>query len=194
MFAMAIGANRRVPHTPRNRFAMYALAVSRKDIGMTFSAGFGDSGAPNLRLGIAGREDGVSTVTISAYCPALVAGHGARVDALQVCLYRADQRDAELLRYFGIRVTNGTGLRDVFCIDWRARVRRWDKLMNIAVTARASRRFFKTLGARLCVDAFPVSFHSCSVAGIALPRLQFGFVGQRRNIAVTGRALERTMH
>ena len=90
-------------------------------------------------------------------------------------------------------MTNGASLGDVFRIHRRTRLGARDELVNIAVTARASRRLFKTLGARLCVNTLGVSFHAGSMAGRALYGLHGSDVRHLRNIAVAGRALERTM-
>ena len=66
--------------------------------------------------------------------------------------------------------------------------------MNIAVAARTSRWFLKTLGARLGVNALGIGFHGRSMAAITLNRLELGFMRYLRNVSVTGCAVKRAVN
>lgn len=193
MLSMTVGAYGGVPHAARNRFTVDALTISGENIGVAPTASLGNFRPRNLRERIVSGKNGVGAMAIRTGGAPLFRGNGASVSALQVGFYRSHDRNTKFFGHFRIRVTNGASLRDVFGMHRRTRLGKRDELVDIAVAARASRRLFKTLRARLCVNTFGVSFHARSMAGIALYRLQFGFVRQLRNISMTGRALEHAM-
>ena len=82
MLAMTVGAYGSIPHAARNRFSMDALAIGRKNVGMTPAASLGDFQGGNLRSGIAGGKYGVCAMAIRADSAALSRSNGAGMNAL----------------------------------------------------------------------------------------------------------------
>lgn len=194
MFTMAVGAYGGVPHATRNRFTVDALTIGGENIGVTATASVRNFRPRDLRRRVVPGKNGVRAMAIRTDGAPLSCRNGARMNALQIGFHRPDNRDAEFFRHCRIRVTDGASLSDIFDMQWRTQLGARDELMDIAVTARAGRRLFETLGARLCVNTLRVSFHARSMASITLHRLQFGLVRYLGNIAMATRALERTMN
>ena len=194
MLTMAIGANRRVAHAARRRLAVNAVLENFSDGSMAFAASGGNFSMGDGRTRVAARCDVVRTVAIGAHGSRFSLRDGARVGALQVCLHRADDWNSRFFRQFRIRVTDGAGFGDIFWMHRRAGLGASDQFVDIAVAARASGRFFKTLSARHSMNAFLVSVHARRMATVALYGLDGGGVRHLRNIAVTGRAFECTMN
>ena len=193
MLAVTVGTYGGVPEAARDRFTVDALTIRGENIGVAPTASLGNFRPRNLRGRIGSGKNGVRTMAIRTNGAPFSRGNGARVNALQVGFHRPDYWDTKFFGHFRICVTDGASLGDVCGMHRRTQLGARDELMDIAVTARASRRLFKTLRARLCVNTFAISLDTRRMASIALYWFQFRLMRHLRNVGVTGRAFEGTM-
>ena len=190
MFSVTVGAYWSIAHTSRNRFAVNALAICGEHVGVALTTGLGNIRPKDLRRWVAAGNNVVRAVTIGADGASLARSDRARVNAFQVGLNGANHRNAKFFGQRGIGVANSASRSDILRIHRRAGIGATDKLVNIAMTARAGRRLGKSLGARFAVDALAVGLHAVRVAILALHRLQLSLVGNFRDVGVAGGAFK----
>src|SRR4026207_2266309 len=114
MLTVAIGTNRRVAHAAGGRLAVNAMLENFSNGAMAFAARGGNFPMGDRRTRIAARRDVVRTVAIRAHGSRFSLRDGARVGALQVSLYRPDNRDTKFFGHFRIRVADRASLGNVF--------------------------------------------------------------------------------